>query len=69
MYEARWYDCMIRESDTEAPDFSKVPVERRQVVEEKWRERLLRNPAVPHQLWGPQIPLYLRDPTMQVTVL
>lgn len=67
-YENRWYECEVGEADErEMPDFARVPAEKREEVERRWRER---NYSVSvWKLWGPQIDVYAALPDVTVRVL
>lgn len=73
-YDARWYWCDLTDGyeldELVEPDWSRVPEDRRERVRENWRrgqEKMLQPQRV--QLWGPQIPFYLRLPKYRVSVI
>lgn len=69
-YEHRWYLCEVREVEEEdIPDFSRVPDDKRQMVEARWRERLAAQKPERWLLWGPQIDGYARMPGVTINVL
>ena len=69
-YDRRWYACEIRDAgEAEPPDFSRVPKEKRAMVEERWRRRAESAPTSRWRLWGPQIEAYQKLDGMSVTVL
>lgn len=70
-FEARWYWCDLTDAyELEEPDWSKVPADKNEQVRERWMvgaKAKLRPQRV--QLWGPQIPFYLRQPKLDVLVI
>lgn len=66
VYQKVWYWCDIRESEKPAPDFERVPAEKREQVRQRWLAGL---PEKRWKLWGPQIPFYQRCASMAVTVV
>jgi hypothetical protein len=68
--ENHWYWCEIKEADeTAMPDFSKIPEEKRQLVKDRYFNKINNTPGVMWQLWGPQIELYQAIKTMSVKVV
>ena len=68
--EHRWYLCEVSEVEEEdMPDFSRVPAERRQMVEDRWRARLAEQKPVQWKMWGPQIDGYRRVPGVHSVVV
>lgn len=68
--KAAWYLCSLQEVDEAkvAPDFSKIPEQRREVVRQKWLSQNLA-PAQECLLWGEQINKYQEREGTTVTVV
>ena len=56
----RWVRCELIDlrDEREPPDFSKVPAERRAMVERNWQKSFVPNEPEIWHLWESQIPAY-----------
>jgi hypothetical protein len=71
MYWPIWYRCEITDGyvdDKLEPDWSRVPIHKRERVRENWRKSQEPKPEI-WNLWGPQIPFYESQPKYKVRVL
>lgn len=57
-YREEWYYCDVTEVTEEAPDFSRVPADRRKLIRERWEQSHAKTTR--WKMWGPQIETFRR---------